>query len=629
MENDWTLKEFTISKIYTMIEVEQTIEVPQYQRGIVWSDNQIKDLIDSIKKGLPFGSILLFERSSDHYMIIDGLQRTSSIYQFVKEPGKFFEENDIDRDVILEIINRTSLEGNRDELVNDVTNELKKWVNTNKTMQEISDLQYVEFGVVLSRKYESLSGKEIEIGSIIAPILKEYKEVCNNILAKRVPAIVMKGTGDYLPEVFDRINSKGTNLSKYDIYSASWGEDKYEIKKTIPKEIIEANRDRYDNMLCGEMQLADYDSSDFMRRKELTLFEIAFGFGKYISNKWPNLFGESKDPKTMTGIGFNLINACLCNPNHKLGSMNRIFKEKISSENLPVFLNKILECIEDIDACIGPINKFKGNSQRTSPYKPKHSDFQILSIILTVFINKYVRFTQNHDGRNLDFSYDFVNENEYWRRNNQLFFDNVIKIYLIEIVNGRWSGTGDKKLDLILENPQYYFRNVQRSEFEEALTTWNNKVNNERLELSRVASPKEQELALLAAIYIHTFSANQNLNDSTYDIEHLATKKLMKTKLERFNGQLKLPISSFGNICYLPSIINRQKKDKTLYQDDGYLRTIDITDVENKYSFTERNDFDFLDDNSLNAEEFKNAYFEFINKRFNRMLKKIGDFYFG
>ncbi|MBP3741435.1 MAG: DUF262 domain-containing protein [Treponema sp.] len=627
MENDWKLEEFSIQKMHEMIDIEKIIEIPSYQRGIVWSQSQINDLLDSIKRGLPFGSILLFKRPDGHYLIIDGLQRTSSIYKFVNEPGKFFEESDINKKDILNLITKFNISGNKEELYSDISSELINWVKSNKTMKEVKDLQYAEFGYILSNKYSILKGKEFEIGKLVSPMLKNFKDICDNILSKKIPAIVMTGTDDNLPDVFDRINSKGTTLSKYDIYSASWGDEKYYIDESLPKEILEANRDRYDNMLYGQLQLADYDSVDFIKTRELKLFELAFGFGKYISNTWPQLFGESSDPKKMCGIGFNLINACLCNPNNKLKAMKSIFNDKIGQENITIFISKIIECINEVDKTIGAINKFKGNSQKNNAFKPKHTDFQILSIILTIFINKYVIFERDTYGEIKNFFYTFDKENPAWKNLKPVFDKNVIRIYLMEIVNGRWSGTGDKKLDLIIENPQYYMRVVSEKEFRDTIESWYNGLNSERLELSRVSNPKEPELILMAAIYIHTFSAKQNLDDSFYDIEHLATKKLMKTKLEKYNGDLRLPISSFGNLCYLPSILNRQKKEKTIYQDKNYRNCVRLEEVEEKYTFTQEKDLAFLDED-LTADAFKKKYFEFINLRFTRMLDKLVGFYF-
>ena len=101
----------------------------------------------------------------------------------------------------------------------------------------------------------------------------------------------------------------------------------------------------------------------------------------------------------------------------------------------------------------------------------------------------------------------------------------------------------------------------------------------------------------------------------------------MKSKLEKYNGDLRLPISSFGNLCYLPLIINRQKKEKTIYQDKNYRESVKLEEVETKYTFTTEDDFTFLDED-LTVNEFKKKYFDFIDSRFKRMLDKLVSFYF-
>ena len=622
-ENTWSPEEFTINELHKKIEEEKTIEVPIYQRGTVWSQKQVDALMDTIKRGLPYGCILLYKKDDGHYMIIDGLQRITAIYKFVNEPGRFFNEDDIDQRIIREIASKFEFAEGRDETKKKLTNFLKKWVNEKKSMTDIANMQYVDFGVYLSSEYETLKGHEIEIGRIIEPMLANFRNLCQELLIKKVPAIVMKGTDKYLADVFDRINSKGTTLSKYNIYSAAWGVDKYKVDNQIPSEIIDANKERYEDMLYGDLVLADYNPVDFSKARELTMFELAFGFGKYISNKWPQLFGESLENTKIDSVGFNLINCCLCNPNSNLKNMHSIFKDRIGQAQACIFLEKIIECIEYIDKKIGSYNKFKGNSQKSTTPKPKHTEFQIISIIASVFINKYVHI-EKEDDEITSISYDFSSENKEWSVHFKKQFEiNVLKIYLMEILSGRWSGTGDKKMDMIIQDPLYYTRDIPEDEFRGVVSTWFARLNSERNELSKVSNPKEGELILLAALYISRFSAKMHLDDSTYDIEHLATKKLMKNRLDQYNGDLKLPISSFGNLCYLPSSVNRQKRDKTIYDDKAYIsKCSNLDDLENKYTFTKKEDFDFLN-NSLSRFEFKEAYFAFIQKRFNTMLNEI------
>ena len=59
MKNDWKTDEFKATTIKENMD-SGVFNVPKYQRGIVWSDKQRAELVDTIKKGLPFGSLLLY-----------------------------------------------------------------------------------------------------------------------------------------------------------------------------------------------------------------------------------------------------------------------------------------------------------------------------------------------------------------------------------------------------------------------------------------------------------------------------------------------------------------------------------------------------------------------------------------
>ena len=209
------------------------------------------------------------------------------------------------------------------------------------------------------------------------------------------------------------------------------------------------------------------------------------------------------------------------------------------------------------------------------------------------------------------------------------FSENVAKRYLLEIFRKKWAGTGNLKLDQVLSIPTLYAEPVSKEEFESFLDNWFNNVNDERAEYTRITAPKEQELAFLSALYLPLFSANQQIDESNYDIEHLATQKLMKTQLARFEGKLRLPVSSIGNLCLLPEYTNRSKKEKTLYEDDEYLMKskMSVREIEEIYSFTKKEDLEWIHDMNSTLEEFKSYYLNFIEVHFSRMKKILLDNY--
>ena len=184
-----------------------------------------------------------------------------------------------------------------------------------------------------------------------------------------------------------------------------------------------------------------------------------------------------------------------------------------------------------------------------------------MSAVASVFLCKHatITYNDNSDIESISFSLDQTNTAwKQWQKTN--FKKNFPKIYIMDSLQRRWSGTGDRKMDQTLNVPDYYCHEVKPDDFSEVMDSWYKQMNGERLEIGKVASPKEPEQLLLAVLYLNSFNAGQQLDDSKYDIEHLATKKLMKKQLDAFNGDLRLPISSFGNLCLLPQYENRSKK---------------------------------------------------------------------
>ena len=51
----------------------------------------------------------------------------------------------------------------------------------------------------------------------------------NSLSVMTMPAIVYTGEESTLPEIFERINSKGVALTEYEIYAASWPRKEFKI----------------------------------------------------------------------------------------------------------------------------------------------------------------------------------------------------------------------------------------------------------------------------------------------------------------------------------------------------------------------------------------------------------------
>lgn len=619
--NSWKMEEMTATEIHKKRE-EGKIVVPKYQRGVVWKENQKKELIDSIKKGIPFGSILLYEdEEAKNYRLIDGLQRCTTIYEFISNPANFFNEDDIDDDSIQSIFDLINVVSSKDIIKEKLVETVISWIKSeHATMEDISGMQYYDCAEKISNEFPTLQGKEKQVVEIIKPMFKRYINICKTMANAKIPAIVIVGDEDILPIVFERINSKGSQLTKWQIYAATWSDETIKVSSDLER-IILYNKDRYESMILDDnITLQDFDSISIERKSEVNTFELIFGFGKMISEDYPQLFSTSKKITEVNSVGFNLVNACLAFRNNEIKNLNRNLREIVGNdENINMFLKAIIECIKVVDKAIAITTKFKSNIRENTT--PLHTEMQICSMIASVFINKYMRLQLNEKDLIEVRKINLEMPNEDWKSYKEKFLKNAIVNYLIDILQISWRGSGDKKLNYIIANPNYYTKETSKEEFNSVLNLWFENVKKERNEYRRVQVPKEADKVLLNIMYSNEFTAQDQIDESKYDIEHLATKGMMKKQLERFNGELRLPISSIGNLCLLPEEYNRAKGEETIYNSQECINN--IQKIETKYSFTQKEDLEWIYDFDISKEKLESKYNNFINKRFEIIKKKL------
>lgn len=85
----------SIGEWVSMYESEELDIHPEFQRFFRWSDEQKSGLIESILLGIPLPPIFVSQRSDGVWDVVDGLQRLSTILQFIgilkDESGKLLE----------------------------------------------------------------------------------------------------------------------------------------------------------------------------------------------------------------------------------------------------------------------------------------------------------------------------------------------------------------------------------------------------------------------------------------------------------------------------------------------------------------------------------------------------------
>ncbi len=83
-EVDVGAAQFSISEVVRKIDRGQIALAPDYQRNDVWSDARRSGFIESILLNIPLPPIYLNQLMDGTYVVIDGKQRLTAIYRFVK-----------------------------------------------------------------------------------------------------------------------------------------------------------------------------------------------------------------------------------------------------------------------------------------------------------------------------------------------------------------------------------------------------------------------------------------------------------------------------------------------------------------------------------------------------------------
>ena len=194
------------------------IALPEFQRGYVWNGDQVRSLMQSLYRGHPVGSLLVWVTESEgaQYrgdgqvapgvvrLLLDGQQRMTSLYGIIRgEPPRFFDGSPkpftglhfhLERE---EFVFYSPIKMRDDKL----------WIDVTKLMKE-------GMGPFLS----SLAQNQ-EVASNLEQYMARLNAVSN---IKETDLHVEEVTGkdktiDIVVDIFNRVNSGGTKLSQGDL----------------------------------------------------------------------------------------------------------------------------------------------------------------------------------------------------------------------------------------------------------------------------------------------------------------------------------------------------------------------------------------------------------------------------
>jgi hypothetical protein len=284
---------WTVANLRSFAE-EKRIKIPSFQRRLRWSDDKKRGLLNSIDQGLPIGTLLVHESAGKPYLLVDGLQRVTTIIEAAQKPYSYLSVEAIAQPGFEQFANEASIKAPLDG-ESQLLSIVGDWLNMTRPESIISTNQFQQN---LKTQYPKL--KEDVIAQYVSGVVETADKLVTQREQYPIPIIKYTGPISDLPEIFERLNQLGTKLTKYEIYMATW-----ENEGLITPGDSSAAEHVLDRFSAAE----DYGIQvDNTHPGKLTLGEYLLTLGHKICEGRPRLFGTAFE-ETADSIGFQA--ACL------------------------------------------------------------------------------------------------------------------------------------------------------------------------------------------------------------------------------------------------------------------------------------------------------------------------------
>ena len=541
------------------------VTIPEFQRRLVWGRPQRDALIDSIKKGYPFGSLLMYKEPDaagemEHYKLIDGLQRTQALRHYTSHPNSSFTKTDLSDELIDLVAQELDRVSDSDSLSKKIESKVRdvilRWVWGSQGFTEadgwgIAGLVDALISEVLELEEDTyefytatreLLSDDRPFRIRVTDFLEGIREE-SDIGKAEMPVIIFDGPSRELSTVFKLLNTQGTKLNRYEIFAAQWLDYRQPIEN---EEIIDAIWKKYEALEQHGFTLdVAQEAPDKQSRLErhYTLFEYLFGLGQYLSRKYPHLFKAVKVDQP-SSVGFNLMAACL---GLRVATEMKQLPDEIHGLNLTTLEAYLLESVGFVNNTMQPVLSLHPYEQTKIPYY--HAELQIISMIATAF---QARYNKN----NLSVSKDWEDKRGKLRKHIPMY-------YLHDILRNNWVGSGRTSLHDIVSNERYLQPPLTKELWSQDLNVWFNSHLNARHHAKRYVKDGYPEYLLLRYIYARKFSRK---NIQTYHLAHIVPIVQLLAP-SSYYSKYPGPLNTIGNLALLEQADNIAQGDRTFVEE--------------------------------------------------------------
>ena len=228
-----------LSMILNQIDLG-TYALPEFQRGYVWTREQVRKLMTSLYNGYPIGSLLIWVTRTDSAtvrgdsfappgtvnLILDGQQRITSLYGIIKgQAPRFFDGNASAFTGLYFNIKEETFEFYMAAKMKEDPN----WIS-------VSDLMRNDVGNYIARLISKYPNAED-----LSAVLNKLNRIGN---IKNIDLHIHEVSGedktvDVVVDIFNNVNSGGTKLSKGDLalakICARWPDARAELKAILQR----------------------------------------------------------------------------------------------------------------------------------------------------------------------------------------------------------------------------------------------------------------------------------------------------------------------------------------------------------------------------------------------------------